>query len=204
MGWLSPSQAGAGPLLGRAGAALLCSPPLYKPKETTSKVGRALGGPRARAGSSAGQPGEAVEQRRPKPRGSAGRICLPPAPRRTRAPPEPGGLAPWDHDLEILPSQRPINSSLEPSAAELMQNESRFVMVLALESLGKILFSARQSKLQASLQGPDPRARKRTSSDTVPLTISRVVFHGTQSDDCHMRHAGGQPAVLGLRCRGRG
>ena len=125
-------------------------------------------------------------------------------PSPSRAPPEPGGRAPWDRDLEILPSQRPMNSSLEPSATELMQNESRFVMALAPESLGKILSSARQSKLQASLQGPDSRTRKHTSSDMVPLTISRVVFHGTQSDNYHMRHAGGQPAILGLRCRGKG
>ena len=81
-------QAGAGPSLGRAGAALLCSPPLYKPKETTCTVGPGSGRA-ARAASSAGQPGEAVQQRRPKPRGSAVRICLPWAPRRTRAPPEP-------------------------------------------------------------------------------------------------------------------
>lgn len=156
------------------------------------------------AGSSVGQPGEAVQRRRPKPRGRAGRSCSPQAPCGTRAPPEPGGRAPWDRDLEMPPSQQPINSSLEPSAAELMQNESRFVMALAPESLGKILFSARQSKLQASLKGPDSRSQKHTSSDTVTLTISRVAFHETQSELCHMRHAGGWPAVLGLRCWGRG
>ena len=191
-GWRASSQvSGCRPFAVLSMRCVALLPSLYEPKETTGKVGP-RSGPAACAGSSAGQPGEAGQRHRPKPCGSVGRICLPRAPRRTRASPEPGGRAPWDRDLEMPPSQRPINSSLEPSAAELMQNESRFVMALAPESLGKILFSARQSKLQASLQGLDSRSRKHTSSDTVPLTISCVVFHGTQSDNSHARRAGGR------------
>lgn len=67
---------------------------------------------------------------------------------------------------------------------ERMQYELRFVMAFMCRSLGKILFSGRQSKWQAFLKGPDSCPQKYIEPDKVTLMISRVVFHWAQNEVC--------------------
>lgn len=77
-----------------------------------------------------------------------------------------GPRARGPRDLQMPRSQQSVNTLTQARAAlcaqrvELMQYESRFVMALAAGSLGKTLFSGRQSKLQAFLKEPGSCSRK--------------------------------------------
>lgn len=70
------------------------------------------------------------------------------------------------------------------NAPELIQYELWFVMAFMRRSWGEILFSGRQSKLQAFLKGPDSCPQKYIEPDKVTLMISRVVFHWAQNEVC--------------------